>query len=444
MAKKSILEKIETKINKIIENDAFKLNGNKLKYRNKLIFEYSESEIKYNKWRYRATNIEPIYESSFLVTIILDDKKYKILESDIVNPPITCSRIVSSFKILADTIITNLVIGAPKDILGKGKLEVTQDTYEIMKNILSEEKKELDLRVKSRFSPLISTLYNVETLDVDGGIDYGHILKEMALSGNISEDDIAFISMKLNSGSRNSIVIENQVKRQTEWLIDSIQKIIDEPSLSKTISRKLGNELFSYDKNSIKGPEHLMEKILTDFGKNTLFGSPYLINTNKYVLNSKASTRSQFDILLINQFNDVEIVELKKPDAIILDYDAGRNKFYASKDLSIAISQVERYLTAILHDNDEEYLINKKKVRDFLNDEVSGTINVDILRPTGIIIVGSYQTICKPCDNELSDKKKEEYYANSFRAYRELKKALKNIEILTYSELIENARLRLI
>ncbi len=230
-------------------------------------------------------------------------------------------------------------------------------------------------------------------------------------------------------------------------MIDTIQEIVDSEDLSTTNSKELGQRLFGYLKKDISGPESLMERILTDFGKNTFLGSPVLINTNKYVISEQDESKSQFDILLLNQFNDVEVVELKRPDEFIMDYDENRNKFYASKSLSIAISQAERYLSAIVRDNDDEYLMGGVTIREFLNNLVGGSTTIDVICPRAIIIIGRSQSLTKPYE-KISNKKKlrileNDYYGNAERAYRELKSAYRNIQLLTYTELIEGARLRL-
>jgi hypothetical protein len=189
-----------------------------------------------------------------------------------------------------------------------------------------------------------------------------------------------------------------------------------------------------------------MEMILTKYGKYTIFGVPVLLNTDKYVVHKKGLPRSQFDIILINHLSDIELVELKKPDTRVLDYDNSRNKFYASKELSVAVSQAERYVSAIYREHDEDYLINGKKIRDFLNEELGGSMNVEIVRPKALIVIGTYQSLVKDYE-DLADKdkkkvSKEDYSTNYLQAYKELKDAYKNIHILTYSELIENARTR--
>lgn len=281
---------------------------------------------------------------------------------------------------------------------------------------------------------------------MDSEKDYSLLLQEILNSGKISQQDLLSLTGQLKAGDSSEVVIQRQINKQASWLIDGLQEIID-TKLTVPKAKELGNRLFGLAKSEIKGPEHLMEIILAKYGQYTLFGVPVLLHTKKYVIHKLGLPRSQFDLILINHLSDLEVVELKRPDAIVLDYDEGRGKFYASTDLSIAVSQAERYISAVYKDNDDDYLIQGLKIKEYINKQIGGTMTVEITRPTALIIIGSYTSISKEYD-ELSDPVKKkvsklQYDENSLRAYKELKGAYKNINILTYSELIDSARTRL-
>jgi len=174
---------------------------------------------------------------------------------------------------------------------------------------------------------------------------------------------------------------------------------------------------------------------------------PYLLNTDKYVMSSTGISRSQFDLILVNLLSDIEIVELKRPDEYLFKYDASRGKFYMSKELGMAVAQSERYVSAILRDNDSEYSIDGKTIRQFIETEVGGTISLSVCRPSAIVVIGSIHRLVKPYSQLSSTIKnkvtEDSYNKNADQAYQELKGSYKNIQITTYSELIEAARLRL-
>ena len=130
----------------------------------------------------------------------------------------------------------------------------------------------------------------------------------------------------------------------------------------------------------------------------------------------------------------------------MLDYDSSRNKFYPSKDLAVAIGQSERYISTLYKDNDLDFMIGGKTVKKFIEGEVGGIIELNITRPNALIIIGSISRVAKdykklPIGERPSTEKK--YTDNLNQAYRELRSTHKNIKVITYSELVEGAELRL-
>ena len=152
-------------------------------------------------------------------------------------------------------------------------------------------------------------------------------------------------------------------------------------------------------------------------------------------------------MILITHLGDIEVVELKRTDETILDYDSSRGKFYPSKSLSIAVAQAERYITAVTKDNDEEYKIDGKKIREYINEQVGGTTFIETVRPTALILIGSWKTLTKDYNKLTAETRKKvsesDYNDNGLRAYREIKNSYRNLKILNYSELLEHARTRL-
>ena len=117
------------------------------------------------------------------------------------------------------------------------------------------------------------------------------------------------------------------------------------------------------------------------------------------------------DFSLITHDNYLDILEIKKPSTDLLKYDQSRNNYFWDSEMSKAIIQVENYIANISKhaDNIRSYLLDNKK------------INLQVLRPRGIILAGDY---------DVFDSQKEK---DDFRL---LSQSLKNITILTYSELL--------
>ncbi|MFC4634470.1 Shedu anti-phage system protein SduA domain-containing protein [Dokdonia ponticola] len=445
--KKKPIEKLITKVNASLRSDSsLKEYKSKVKIRNKILFEYNSSSIKFNTRRYYPSRIIDLVEDDFKVTFKLNHETLALLGSSLPNPPRGAKTIIDLFRKTTTDTFSQINIGGKENKISGTTIYITTVLYKTINKINQEEGKDKAVRFQNRTIPFLKSNFKKSFKEPESEKDYSLLFQEVIASGKFTQQDILSAISELDSGENNTVVIEKQINKQVEWLIEKLQEIIDIPSFNISTAQELGNKHFGFSKLSITGIEHLMEMILTKYGKYTIFGVPVLLNTDKYVVHKKGLPRSQFDIILINHLSDIELVELKKPDTRVLDYDNSRNKFYASKELSVAVSQAERYVSAIYREHDEDYLINGKKIRDFLNEELGGSMNVEIVRPKALIVIGTYQSLVKDYE-DLADKdkkkvSKEDYSTNYLQAYKELKDAYKNIHILTYSELIENARTR--
>lgn len=447
--KKTALQKLETKVNNLLSTDGrFSKTVRTVKFDGEKLFSFTKSAIKYGKRRCYITKIDPWAEDDFEVTIVLSNENLSLLSSNISNPPQTIRSVIDLFRKSLEIPFDEIIVGSSENKIISNSIFIAKGLYQTIADINKEEGKDRNARFFNRSIPFLKSNYSVEPKGKVVERDYSLLLQELIVSGTLNQEDVISLAGKLEAGSNSDIVIKQQVHKQVEWLIESLQIIIDEPKLNVAKAKEYGNRYFGFLKTEINGPEHLMEKILTKYGQYTIFGSPVLLNTDKYVTNTLGLPRSQFDIILINHLSDLEIVELKRPDIPILDFDEGRNKFYASKELSVAISQAERYISAVYRDNDDDYKISGLKIREYLNKEIGGTMTVEIARPTALIVIGSYQSIAKNYDalDEKIKKKvtKENYEQNYWLAYKELKNSYKNINITSYSELIESARTRMI
>lgn len=440
-------QKLDTKLLKLKSDKNVVKKNNSYYVDNKLLLTIRKNEIEYSSYRYKPNNIDKVSKVTNIDNVIIEitHETLEILNSNILNPPNNINKIYAVFKHLSSNEIKKITISQINKIEGN-HLFINLENYNNVVKIEAEENVEKSQRVFNRFIPFLKDSFKLNSKELESNRDYGLLLKEIIASGEINQEDIAELTKDLKSGVTNQIVIEKQINKQTKWLIDTIDNILEIEHISVQKSKEIGNEKFGYLKTEITGPEHLLEKILTDYGQYCLFGVPALLNTNKYVIR-KGRSRSQFDLILINHLGDVEVVELKRPDKYLLEYGNGRGKFYPSKDLAIAIAQTERYITNLYKDNDDQYKIDKKPLREFLNEKVGNTLHIETIRPKGLIIMGSWKSLTQDYDTldpEAKKKvKKQDYIDDSLQAYKELTNSLKNIKILTYSELLENARTRL-
>ncbi|MDD2496256.1 MAG: DUF4263 domain-containing protein, partial [Tissierellia bacterium] len=413
-------------------------------YKEQRIFSFNEERVSYGKIRISPVRKEGFYEENYNVTIPLNHENLDILSSNIINPPKGAKVIYWLLKDFVD--IHEIVIGSKNDYIVDGRIEISKKLYDTIVSINYEEKTIKNVAVYNRIKPFLKNNFKIENLpDKNITRNYTLLLAELIAGDEITSADVVSLTNELDPGEDSRIVITQQIDKQTDWLLNILRKIIDEPMLSKTIAKELGNKYFHYAKNSIMGPEHLMEKILSDYGKNIIFGVPALLNTKKYVVSQ--FPKVQFDIILIDILSDIEIVELKRPDVEVLAFDTKRNKFYPSKNLAVAIGQSERYISTLYKDNDPNFSIEGISIKEFIESEVGGSIELSVTRPTALIVIGVIDRIVKKY-NLLDEKTRnriseDEYYKNAEQAYRELRHTHKNIKITTYSELIESAELRL-
>lgn len=117
------------------------------------------------------------------------------------------------------------------------------------------------------------------------------------------------------------------------------------------------------------------------------------------------------DYSLVTFDGFLDILEIKKPQTILLKEDSSRGNFYWDTEISKAIIQVENYI--------ENISKNADSIRSFIKDNYS--IDLKIVRPKGTILAGQYKKL-------VSQKEKDDF--------RLLMLANKNIVFLTYDELI--------
>lgn len=451
--KKSAFEKFQTKLQRLkSENDEIIERNWMIIFRNKLFFSYNTTKIKYWKYRFYSTQVESIKNDGIKCEIVFSDNTIKLLNSNLLNPPQKVEKFVKSIKSNFPHKISTIIIWWKNSWYNRRnhRLQIKENLFNTLCKILQEENTEKTNRIISRFNPFFSKNYWIELGDLWFERDYKVLLEELMSCWKITSQDVKQLVDRLSPWCDIEYALKKTISKQSKRLIDSIQTIVDTWKLNREKARNLWYNIFGYPKNSITWPEHLMEKILTQFGKNVIFWVPVLLSMKKYILdNSEIWTpKSQFDIVLINHLTEIQIVELKRPDTYVLSYDENRWKFYPSKDLSIAISQSERYISLVYKDKDEDYKIDWMLLREYINSQIEWMhMPIEVCRPTALIVIGSSNTIAEPYE-ELSENirwsvTKQEYERNRDLAYREIVSAFKNLSITTYSDLLDIARTRL-
>ncbi|MFM2330885.1 MAG: hypothetical protein RLZZ26_392 [Candidatus Parcubacteria bacterium] len=117
------------------------------------------------------------------------------------------------------------------------------------------------------------------------------------------------------------------------------------------------------------------------------------------------------DFALVTHDNYLDVLEIKKPNTQLLNYDASRKNYFWNPEMAKAIIQTENYIENILHHADA--------VRNYIRDTYG--IELKVLRPRGIILAGDTRKFA-------SEKERDDF--------RLLCLSTKNIVFVTYDELL--------
>jgi len=130
------------------------------------------------------------------------------------------------------------------------------------------------------------------------------------------------------------------------------------------------------------------------------------------------------DFIGINHYNGLDVIEIKTHIKNAVSWDSSHKNFSFSSELSRAIIQTMNYMDAIVQkrfQNDPD----EKKITNMTEEE-------NLYHPRGIIIISSDRKLTKSKLN----KAKEQCLKRDFT---KLRNSLQNIEILTFSEILQIA-----
>ena len=198
---------------------------------------------------------------------------------------------------------------------------------------------------------------------------------------------------------------------------------------------KLGRDLLTKERGVEKrlgisrefiGKEYAWQKYFEMYGSYLLFGSiEESIPESWLRINSDLRNKdSRLDLLTINRYCFLDIVELKRSDEYLFKLDESHDNIVPTSKLSTAISQVNNYLMLMPHDPENSELIKGAE------------------SATGMLVIGSDDYLMKPdaikkyaSDNNISIslvKKKIR------KALRDLNYSYAHIQIVLYDELLDN------
>lgn len=138
----------------------------------------------------------------------------------------------------------------------------------------------------------------------------------------------------------------------------------------------------------------------------------------KYAIDEvKLNNNKRVDFILVDLFNNIDVIEIKHHNMPILDKSRYRDNYISSRELNGTVVQMEYYLYELSQSVSENITSINRKFK-----EKGIEVEVKINNPKGIIIMGR--------TNEFND--------GQLKSYRIIKNQYSNIvNIISYDELIE-------
>jgi hypothetical protein len=130
------------------------------------------------------------------------------------------------------------------------------------------------------------------------------------------------------------------------------------------------------------------------------------------------------DFIGINHYNGLDIIEIKTHLKNAVTWDSSHKNFSFSSELSRAVIQTMNYMDAIVQKRFENNS-DENKVTNMTEEE-------NLYHPRGIIIISSEHKLTKSKLNKVKEKSLK-------RDFTKLRNSLHNIEILTFSEILQIA-----
>lgn len=130
------------------------------------------------------------------------------------------------------------------------------------------------------------------------------------------------------------------------------------------------------------------------------------------------------DFIGINHYNGLDIIEIKTHLKNAVTWDSSHKNFSFSSELSRAVIQTMNYMDAIVQKRFQNSP-DEKKITNMTEEE-------NLYHPRGIIIISSDQKLTRSNLNKTKEQSLK-------RDFTKLRNSLQNIEILTFSEILQIA-----
>ncbi len=311
------------------------------------------------------------------------------------------------FYLLKDnfTAIDEIVVASQKSSIKRRKIYFNKKEYESMVTTLGLMYKENSNRLSHTALTEMANIFPKKFKTTSQSSKYipgtlNQILSKKGIVSQLDDDDISKLveilpplmdkSAKAKSGLLSKIRFTDLRDKSNKLELKNIIENYD-----RLLKRRVQKE--------IDWQEFFKKNIL-------FFNSSYISLIDRKNIGLSISIP---DFLLIDQFQFVDVFEIKRPDFKCLSYDKSHDNHYWSSEASQAIAQVEKYIFEL--ENHANGLI-----ADFKNNGVE----VNLVRPRGYVLISK---------RDMLDSKGQ-------KAYKLLNNSLKNVQVIFFDDFLNNLK----
>ena len=275
----------------------------------------------------------------------------------------------------------------------------------------------------SKLKKVVERLYKKEKVCSEDVVKIADMLAKGIEDNLLKEKDKKIIAEMIPILIKNGnikISLKDVTDINKERLKDIIQLGRD------LISKKIGVEKKLGISREYIGKEYAWQRYFELYGSYLLFGSiEQQIPQAAVKLNLELrSTNSNLDLLTINRYGFLDVVELKKSDDYLFKIDESHDNIVPTSKLSTAISQVNNYLMLLPYSEENGELVKGAE------------------SATGMLVIGTNDSLMKKehIDKYMERKGKsiETIKLKLRKALRDLNYSYAHIQIVLYDELLDN------
>ena len=275
----------------------------------------------------------------------------------------------------------------------------------------------------SKLKKVVERLYKKEKVCSEDIVKIADMLSKGIEDNILKEKDKKIVAQMLPALIKNGnikISLKDVTDINKDRLMDVIQLGRDLIVKKVGVEKRLG-----IDRKHI-GQEYAWQRYFELYGSYLLFGSiEKQIPQAAITLNSKLrATNSDLDLLTINRYGFLDVVELKKSDEYLFKIDDSHDNFVPTPKLSTAISQVNNYLMLLPYSQENGELVKGAE------------------SATGMLVFGTQKSLMKKEHIEKYMNKTgmtiEAVEIKLRKALRDLNYSYAHIEIVLYDELLDN------